>query len=317
MSANYRTRLTPKHKEALAMFSNQVQPKAVENPTEFELPQDEQQDEPVSLEELDQDQVQGEPEVSEEQAEPTQQADDDDSWLDELTPAREPEQQEQPVQQTQPVHSEATQHTQDQLEQQVGESDADYIARLRANFENLEHIDKEVANEILDTTVTPIFEREAKHRSELERRLAQIEQQTAYATQQAMAQRYAEINAPIIQRYPKAERILQSREFMDFVNQNSNPYSPVSQYEILNRAYQAGDSAYVIKTLDEFVASRGKPKPPINADTTATGGSRSMNTKPKRMSEQEFLAKRRAIMANPRKYKQGALRELELKFFNQ
>lgn len=317
MSANYRTRLTPKHKEALAMFSNQVQPEAVENPTQFELPQDEQQDEPVSLEDIDQDQVQGEPEVSEEQAEPTQQADDDDSWLDELTPAREPEQQEQPVQQTQPVHSEATQYTQDQLEQQVGESDADYIARLRANFENLEHIDKEVANEILDTAVTPIFEREAKHRSELEKRLAKIEQQTAYATQQAMAQRYAEINAPIIQRHPKAERILQSREFMDFVNQNSNPYSPVSQYEILNRAYQAGDSAYVIKALDEFVASRGKPKPPINADTTATGGSRSMNTKPKRMSEQEFLAKRRAIMANPRKYKQGALRELELKFFNQ
>ena len=310
MSANFRTRLTPKHKEALAMFSNQVQPDAVENPTEFELPQDEQHYEPVGFEEIDQDE-------SEEQAESTQQADDDDSWLDELTPAREPEQQEQA---TQPVHAEHTQNTQptqEQPEQQVGESDADYIARLRSNFENLEHIDSEVANEILDTTVAPIFEREAKHRSELEQRLANIEQQNAYATQQAMAQRFANTNAPIIQRHPKAERILQSREFMEFVNQNSNPYSPVSQYEILNRAYQAGDSAYVIKALDEFVASRGKPKPPINADTTATGGSRSMNTKPKRMSEQEFLAKRRAIMANPRKYKQGALRELELKFFNQ
>lgn len=310
MSANFRTRLTPKHKEALAMFSNQVQPDAVENPTEFELPQDEQHYESVGFEEIDQDE-------SEEQAESTQQADDDDSWLDELTPAREPEQQEQA---TQPVHAEHTQNTQptqEQPEQQVGESDADYIARLRSNFENLEHIDSEVANEILDTTVAPIFEREAKHRSELEQRLANIEQQNAYATQQAMAQRFANTNAPIIQRHPKAERILQSREFMEFVNQNSNPYSPVSQYEILNRAYQAGDSAYVIKALDEFVASRGKPKPPINADTTATGGSRSMNTKPKRMSEQEFLAKRRAIMANPRKYKQGALRELELKFFNQ
>ena len=310
MSANFRTRLTPKHKEALAMFSNQVQPDAVENPTEFELPQDEQHYESVGFEEIDQDE-------SEEQAESTQQANDDDSWLDELTPAREPEQQEQA---TQPVHAEHTQNTQptqEQPEQQVGESDADYIARLRSNFENLEHIDSEVANEILDTTVAPIFEREAKHRSELEQRLANIEQQNAYATQQAMAQRFANTNAPIIQRHPKAERILQSREFMEFVNQNSNPYSPVSQYEILNRAYQAGDSAYVIKALDEFVASRGKPKPPINADTTATGGSRSMNTKPKRMSEQEFLAKRRAIMANPRKYKQGALRELELKFFNQ
>ena len=313
MSANYRTRLTSKHKEALAMFSNQVQPEAVENPTEFELPQNEQQDESIGFEEPEQDE-------SEEQAAPTQQADDadadgdDDSWLDELTPAHKPEQQEQPV------HTEPTQntpHTQESPEQQVGESDADYIARLRANFENLEHIDSEVANEILDTTVAPIFEREAKHRSELEQRLAQIEQQTAYAKQQAMVQRYVEINAPIIQRHPKAERILQSREFMDFVNQNSNPYSPVSQYEILNRAYQVGDSAYVIKALDEFVASRGKPKPPINADNTATGGSRAMNTKPKRMSEQEFLAKRRAIMANPRKYKQGALRELELKFFNQ
>ena len=313
MSANYRTRLTPKHKQSLAMFSNQVQPDAVENPTEFELPQDEQHDEPVGFEEIDQD----EPEEQAEQAEPTQQADDDDSWLDELTPAREPEQQEQT---TQPVHAEPTkntQHTQEQPEQQVGESDADYIARLRANFENLEHIDSEVANEILDTTVAPIFEREAKHRSELEQRLANIEQQNAYATQQAMAQRFANTNAPIIQRHPKAERILQSREFMDFMNQNSNPYSPVSHYEILNRAYQAGDSAYVIKALDEFVASRGKPKPPINADTVTTGGSRSMNTKPKRMSEQEFLVKRRAIMANPRKYKQGALRELELKFFNQ
>lgn len=313
MSANYRTRLTPKHKQALAMFSNQVHPDAVENPTEFELPQDEQHEEPVGFEEIDQ----AEPEEQAEQAEPTQQADDDDSWLDELTPAREPEQQEQA---TQPVHAEPTnntQHTQEQPEQQEGESDVDYIARLRANFENLEHIDSEVANEILDTTVAPIFEREAKHRSELEQRLAQIEQQNAYASQQAMAQRYTNINAPIIQRHPKAERILQSREFMDFVNQNSNPYSPVSQYGILNRAYQAGDSAYVIKALDEFVASRGKPKPPINADTVATGGSRSMNTKPKRMSEQEFLVKRRAIMANPRKYKQGALRELELKFFNQ
>lgn len=313
MSANFRTRLTPKHKEALAMFSNQVQPDAVENPTEFELPQDEQHYEPVGFEEIDQD----EPEEQAEQAEPAQQADDDDSWLDELTPAREPEQQEQA---TQPVHAEPTQNTQptqEQHEQQVGESDADYIARLRSNFENLEHIDSEVANEILDTTVAPIFEREAKHRSELEQRLANIEQQNAYATQQAMAQRFANTNAPIIQRYAKAERILQSREFMEFVNHHSNPYSPVSQYEILNRAYQAGDSAYVIKALDEFVASRGKPKPPINADTTATGGSRSMNTKPKRMSEQEFLAKRRAIMANPRKYKQGALRELELKFFNQ
>ena len=310
MSANFRTRLTPKHKEALAMFSNQVQPDAVENPTEFELPQDEQHYESVGFEEIDQDE-------SEEQAESTQQADDDDSWLDELTPAREPEQQEQATQPVHAGHTQNTQPTQEQPEQQVGESDADYIARLRSNFENLEHIDSEVANEILDTTVAPIFEREAKHRSELEQRLANIEQQNAYATQQAMAQRFANTNAPIIQRHPKAERILQSREFMEFVNQNSNPYSPVSQYEILNRAYQAGDSAYVIKALDEFVASRGKPKPPINADTTATGGSRSMNTKPKRMSEQEFLAKRRAIMANPRKYKQGALRELELKFFNQ
>ena len=150
MSANFRTRLTPKHKEALAMFSNQVQPDAVENPTEFELPQDEQHYESVGFEEIDQDE-------SEEQAESTQQADDDDSWLDELTPAREPEQQEQA---TQSVHAEPTQNTQptqEQPEQQVGESDADYIARLRSNFENLEHIDSEVANEILDTTVAPIF----------------------------------------------------------------------------------------------------------------------------------------------------------------
>lgn len=316
MSASYRTRLTPKHKEALAMFSNQVQPEAVENPNDFELPQDEQHYEPVGFEEIEQEEPEEQVEQVE-QVEQEQQAEDDDSWLDELTPAREPEQQEQA---TQPVHAEPTQNTQstqEQPEQQAGESDADYIARLRSNFENLEHIDSDVANEILDATVSPIFEREAKHRSELEQRLAQIEQQNAYAAQQAMAQRFAATNAPIIQRHPKAERILQSREFMDFVNQNSNPYSPVSQYEILNRAYQAGDSAYVIKALDEFVASRGKPKPPVNADTTATGGSRSMNTKPKRMSEQEFLAKRRAIMANPRKYKQGALRELELKFFNQ
>lgn len=306
MSASYRTRLTPKHKEALAMFSNQVQPDEVENPNEFELPQEEQHYEPVGFEEIDQ-------EDTDDVVEDTQSTQDDDSWLDELTPAREPEPEQQPVQSTEPVQQVA----QEQPEQQAGESDADYIARLRSNFENLEHIDSDVANEILDATVNPIFEREAKQRSALEQRLAQIEQQNAYAAQQAMAQRFAMTNAPIIQRHPKAERILQSREFMDFVNQNSNPYSPVSQYEILNRAYQAGDSAYVITALDAFVASRGKPKPPVNADTTATGGSRSMNAKPKRMSEQEFLAKRRAIMANPRKYKQGALRELELKFFNQ
>lgn len=72
----------------------------------------------------------------------------------------------------------------------------------------------------------------------------------------------------------------------------------------------------MIEALDKFAESRGKPKPPVNADGKGSSSTPAANKPNQRMTQAEFLAKRREIMANPRKYPKGSLRKLELDFFS-
>ena len=299
MSKIYRAKLTKKHRDALAMFAGNVTPNDTTNPDEFELPVQETVEPEEVVEEVtevEETPAEGQPET------PVEESD----WVDELTIV-EPEQE-------QPQELPAT-------EQEVGESDEDYIARVREEFKNLEHLDAEIAEEFFDRAVNPIIEHNARRTegkiAALERELRRVRESTAYLTQEQQEKRYSDLNAPILERHPKATKILQSQEFMEFVNKDTKPYDHETKYQTLGRAYQLGYTDDVITALDAFAESRGKPKPPVNADGKASS-STSTTAKPKRMSEAEdFLKQRRAIMANPRKYPQGALRKLELDFFNQ
>lgn len=292
-----RAKLTQKHRDALAAFASNVTPTDTKTPDEFNLPNSnvEGVEEPeVVTDEVD------EPEVSAETP------DDADDWVDDLT-IPEP----QLVQDEEELPS---------TEQDEGESDEDYIARMREEFKNLEHLDAEIAEEFFDRAVNPVISRTNKRTQEkieaLERELASVRASTATLTEAQQVKRYNELNAPILARHPKATKILQSQEFIEFVNQDTKPFDQETRYQTLSRAYQLGYTDEVITALDAFVESRGKPKPPVNADGKAPA-SATTKAKPKRMSEAEFLKQRRAIMANPRKYPQGALRKLELDFFNQ
>lgn len=298
MSKINRAKLTKKHRDALAMFADNVTPTDTTNPDEFELPvqgatePDEGVDDTAKVDNLP---------VEESPAEDIE----DSDWVDDLTIV-EPEQE-------QPQELPST-------EQEVGESDEDYIARVREEFKNLEHLDAEIAEEFFDRAVNPILTRNTKRTDDkiasLEQELQRVRESTAYLTQEQQEKRYSDLNTPILERHPKATKILQSQEFMEFVNKDTKPYDHETKYQTLSRAYQLGYTDVVIAALDAFAESRGKPKPPVNADGKASS-STSTTAKPKRMSEADFLKQRRAIMANPRKYPQGALRKLELDFFNQ
>lgn len=300
MSKINRAKLTKKHRDALAMFAGNVTPNDTTNPDEFELPVQETTEPEEVVEEV----TEGEGTTAEEQSEtPAEESD----WVDELTIVEPETEQEQP----QELPS---------TEQEAGESDEDYIARVREEFKNLEHLDAEIAEEFFDRAVNPILEHNSRRTeskiASLEQELQRVRESTAYLTQEQQEKRYSDLNTPILERHPKATKILQSQEFMEFVNKDTKPYDHETKYQTLSRAYQLGYTDVVIAALDAFAESRGKPKPPVNADGKASS-STSTTAKPKRMSEADFLKQRRAIMANPRKYPQGALRKLELDFFNQ
>lgn len=306
MSRVNRTKLTKKHHDALVMFANNVTPTDTTNPDEFELP--------TATTDVSEETVVDETEEVEQEEKVEQEANDttpeeEVDWIDELTTPPPPE----PDVTKENVELPST-------EQAEGESDEDYIARVREEFKNLEHLDAEIAEEFFDRAVNPIIERNNKRTQDkidaLERELAQVRESTAHLTKEQQQKRYTDLNAPILERHPKANKILQSQEFMEFVNRDTKPFDQETKYQTLSRAYQLGYTDEVIAALDAFVESRGKPKPPVNADGKASSTT-ATTAKPKRMSEAEFLKQRRAIMANPRKYPQGALRKLELDFFNQ
>lgn len=302
-----RAKLSPRYQQALAMFSKGVGASETDDPDSLELPETEAETKAeTTAENAEQERV---------QTEETTTGEADDDWVDSLTydePSVEPENPAPPAEQQEQEAPDTTQNK--------GESDEDYIARMRSEFRNMEHVDAEVADELFDRAIKPAINH---FRGQTEAELARIRGEVALVrtqTESIVSERqqkaYTETNKKIIERHPKAAQIMKSKEFADFVNKDSNPYATESNLVILSRAYQSGDSDYVIKALDSFVESRGKPKPPVNADGNGATAA-STPKKSKRMSEAEFLKQRRAIMANPRKYPQGALRKLEIDFFSQ
>lgn len=312
MSKTYRTRLSKQHQEALEMFQRKVPAGSEADPSQFHLDdvKDEPKDEtPVPQGTVEQDESTVEP-TEETVAEPQDETPSDDDWVDNLTYPEETQPSE-PQEQTQELPS---------TEQHEGESDDDYIARMRSEFQSLEHLDPDIADEFFDKAVAPFVkhmtERNRQEIEQLRQEVSSVKQNTTELQAERTARHYLDINAPIEAKHPKAKQILRSNEFVAFVNKDSNPYASETNYEVLTRAYRSGDVDYVIRTLDSFVESRKKPKPQVSADGSgSTSATRS--SKPKPMTEQEFLDLRKKVMANPRKYPKGYLRQLEISFFNQ
>ena len=316
MSRVSRAKLTPKHQEALEMFAKQVPPGAEKDANSFTIPtQEKEVEQPITNEPPADDTP---PPANEPPLE--EQGEQNDDWIDSLTlptpPTEEPPAGNEPSANEPPPATEPPSTTQN-----ANETDDEYIARMREEFKSMEHLDPEIADEIFDKAISPfVTHHTEKTRAEMQalrNEMAQVQQATNTINEQQREQRYNAINAPIFAKHPKAGIILKSKEFADFVNaQVADPYAQETQIQRLSRAYEAGDSEYIIKAIDSFVESRSKPKPPVNADGngTATG---STQKKPQRMTETDFLNQRRAIMANPRKYSQGALRKLEVDFFSQ
>lgn len=215
---------------------------------------------------------------------------EDDSWLDELTPYQVEQQASQQVQAQVPAEPQNESGT---VEQQK---------RLAELYANLEHIDEDVASELDNKLLAPI-------RAEVNELKALRQQEMKYRQDQLIAN----ANNKIIAKHPKAEKILRSQQFKDFVNADSDPYSTEQAFDRVLRAYYSGDGDYVLQKLDAFVGTRGKPKPPVGVEPhQGSGGSSVGNVSAKRpMTDAEYLAKRQAIKAAPRgTYPPNALKQL-------
>lgn len=239
------------------------------------------------------------------QPDPTQE-DEDDSWLDGLTPYQTEQQAPQQQQVQQPAQTA-------QPQEQPDDGTEEQKRRLAELYAGLEHIDEEVAVELHDKLITPELKQVRAELNELK----QYRQQEQQARQTAVI---TDINTKIIAKYPKAEQILRSKEFMDYVNSGNNPYATDMEFNTLMRAYYAGDANYVIGKIDGFVSSRGKPKPPVGAEPQQGGGRSGVADTPtqkKPMTDAEYLAKRRAIKAAPKgTYPPNALKDLVNEYMN-
>ena len=236
----------------------------------------------------------------------TTQEDGDDSWLDGLTPYQTEQQAPQQQQAQQPVQTA-------QPQEQPDDGTEEQKRRLAELYAGLEHIEEEVAVELHDKLITPELKQVRAELAEIK----QYRQQEQQARQTAII---ADINTKIIAKYPKAGQILRSKEFMDYVNAGNNPYATDTEFNILMRAYYAGDAEYVIGKIDGFVSSRGKPKPPVGAEPQQGGGRSEVADTPtqkKPMTDAEYLAKRRAIKAAPKgTYPPEALKALVNEYMN-
>lgn len=213
---------------------------------------------------------------------------DDDSWLGELTPYQAEQQAPQQVQ------------TPTELQNESGT--AEQQKRLAELYANLDHIDEDVASELDDKFLAPI-------RAEVNELKSLRQQELKFRQDQLIAN----ANNKIITKHPKAEKILKSQQFKDFVNADSDPYSTERAFDRVMRAYYAGDGDYVVRQLDAFVGTRGKPRPSVGVEPhQGSGGSSVGNVSAKRpMTDAEYLAKRQAIKAAPRgTYPSDALKQL-------
>lgn len=197
---------------------------------------------------------------------------EDNDWLSQLT-VPEPEQQVPVTQPTTVPEIEAS--------EPAPSPNTDDLQReeLVRRFQSLTTVDPEVAEELYNSVFAPTLDEHIKRlrETEIETMRKQVEQQQQYYQQMQQQSQQSisdKVDAEITQKYPRdqAAKILQSVEFVQFLNSELPPYATENGYDILKRAYAAGDASYVISAMDRFKGSRAKPKPQVNADVSSGGG---------------------------------------------
>ena len=231
-----------------------------------------------------------------------QEAESDDSWLEQLTPYG-------TSQDHADDHAQPPTESDEKPDESVDDAGTlEQQQRLSELYKTFEHVDEDVAAELHGKLVEPEIKKLQAELTELQKYRAQEQQQRQGAV-------IAGVNSKIFAKYPqkKAETILASKEFHDYLNANNDPYSTEKGSDIIARAYYAGDADYVLRKLDGFVASRGKPKPPVSAEPQSGGGQSGVSNKNpgKKMTDAEYRAKRLAILSAPKgTYPPGALKAL-------
>lgn len=261
--------------------------------TSVKLPED---DPVVYGQQIPQQPVQTEPASATYAASVTPAADEpEDNWLDSLTP----------------YQSAPAQHTPEQAPQAAPPQTAaaptpeEQKANLQALYDSLPETEPVVAKEINELVVAPQI---AELKAEIAR-LKAAQQQDSAGRANAIRR---ETNAKIYKHYSreKAERILGSVEFANFMMEGADPYLG-DPMKALNDAYQDGNADYVIKRLDAFVKSRGKPRPQGGAEPQQGRGQGEVGVPEGRaISDEEYRELRRKIRAAPHLYPPGALRDL-------
>ena len=238
-----------------------------------------------------------------ESTQPPEVNNEDDDWLGQLTvpePAQsDPAPQIPAVVVTEPPVSEPA---------PVLDTDDAQRAELARRFQNLTTVDPEVAEELYNSVFAPTLEEQIKRlrETEIETMRKQVEQQQQYYQQMQQQSQQSisdKVDAEITQKYPRdqAAKILQSVEFVQFLNSELPPYATENGYDILKRAYAAGDASYVISAMDRFKGSRAKPKPQVNADVSSGGTQVADGDKaPKKLTEAQYINERKKIMSAPR-----------------
>lgn len=238
-----------------------------------------------------------------ESTQPPEVNNEDDDWLGQLTvpePTQlDPAPQTPAAVATEPPVSEPT---------PVLDTDDAQRDELARRFQNLTTVDPEVAEELYNSVFAPTLEEQIKRlrETEIETMRRQVEQQQQYYQQMQQQSQQSisdKVDAEITQKYPRdqAAKILQSVEFAQFLNSELPPYATENGYDILKRAYAAGDASYVISAMDRFKGSRAKPKPQVNADVSSGGTQVADGDKaPKKLTEAQYINERKKIMSAPR-----------------
>ena len=239
-------------------------------------------------------------------SEPTQPPEvnnEDDDWLGQLTVP-------EPAQSDPAPQTPAAVATEPPVSEPAPVLDTDDAQReeLVRRFQSLTTVDPEVAEELYNSVFAPTLEEQIKRlrETEIETMRKQVEQQHQYYQQMQQQSQQSvsdKVDAEITQKYPRdqAAKILQSVEFAQFLNSELPPYATENGYDILKRAYAAGDASYVISAMDRFKGSRAKPKPQVNADVSSGGTQVADGDKtPKKLTEAQYINERKKIMSAPR-----------------
>jgi hypothetical protein len=234
---------------------------------------------------------------------------DDNSWLDQLTPFQSETGETNPYARVAaPAAPQAPEAPKEGFTPQQQQENLDKL------YEGLEHLDEDSARELKTKILDPVLTKQ-------EERLARLEQERQQEAVQQAKTRLDAATKKILAKHPKAASILQSTQFIEFINSGVSKYATEKPSDLLAAAYyQHGDADYVIGELDKFVESRKKPKPPVGAEPQQGRGTSGVAPAKagRKMSYAEYEAKAQAIMAAPRgTYPPHALRDLELQYHSQ